>query len=81
MLSSQEFGVDLVRGTAHDFQTFQTVNKQMAADMAEKANPGWRAVAVSIRREIVGRCRRCKTVLFDDDHVDQSSLGLKCGDC
>ena len=76
------YGVLLALDGDRRFETVTALTRDRAADMAEKAHPGWQALAVSERWAVAGRCRRCRTILFTDEADGREPAGLACrGGC
>lgn len=90
--AERDWGVFLARGGETRYEVMRTTTRDRAADSAEKhvnladgppaEDPPWRAIAVTPadRWEVVGRCFRCRTVLFQDDPHERTDAGIVCGD-
>jgi hypothetical protein len=60
--------------------TVSAAGRHLAVDLAERLHPGRYAVAVVTRAEVLGRCDRCRAVVFDDE-CDRPGRRVVCVDC
>lgn len=77
----QRFGVFLERDGEKRFVEMPAEGRHLAADMAEKAEPGWSAVAVTLRHDVAGRCARCSSIVFTDERPRRDRGRVRCFEC
>lgn len=59
----------------------EAYGRHLAARAAEAQNPGFEALAVATRWEVIGHCDKCRAVLFADERNGNGSAGPRCFDC
>ena len=80
--NSIEFGVFLDHNGEKLFESFTACTPHAAAAAAERIVPGSRALAVSRRWNVCGRCTRCQSIVFEDERPQRNNRGeLRCFDC